>query len=432
LLLSACGSSSNGTPNEKEVTFKKLLAPKEGNIYFAAFTNFTSTEDKVTEQKIEKFDTLAGKPVAWSYFSNNWTSDDSEGNHTPEIRYPYYNIHQVVEAGKTPFIRLMPWTSPHTVKAPTEKARKASGLNITSICKESETLSHNETQLIATSELNQFLQNGSTEGPCFNDFSMQNIIDGDWDNGLKEWARASKNDRDDDGDIIPLLVTFTVEMEGSWFPWSGIFNGGAITDQYGDPGLADGPERFRDAYRHIIDLFKEEKANHITWFFSPDTVNPNITWMKFLTEDWNHPRNYYPGDDYIDWIGFTLYGATGHSYNGTPWAWTNFSNELSQKYQIIQDISSDKPIAILETGVMEGHSDGTKSEWLDDMFSTILNGDYLNIKALTYWNTNWNSETIEGAKVVNLNIDSSTESLITFKALINDPRFISELRFSPQ
>ena len=33
------------------------------------------------------------------------------------------------------------------------------------------------------------------------------------------------------------------------------------------PNFPDGPERFRDAYRHIIDLFRKEGVKNITWCF---------------------------------------------------------------------------------------------------------------------------------------------------------------------
>ena len=41
----------------------------------------------------------------------------------------------------------------------------------------------------------------------------------------------------------------------------------AKTNGYGDPYFPDGPERFRDAYRHIIDLFRKEDVKNITWCF---------------------------------------------------------------------------------------------------------------------------------------------------------------------
>ena len=77
----------------------------------------------------------------------------------------------------------------------------------------------------------------------------------------------------------------------------------------------------------------------------------------------------------------------------------------------------------MEFGVIEDHPNGTKSEWLEDAFDTLLNGDYLNFKAISYWHDDLGSGT-DGMK-----IDSSSESLETFKRLINNPRFQSSLQF---
>jgi len=426
VILSACGGgASNSDPSNKTLT-GKLLPPKDNQIYFGAFTNFSSQEDDVTEDKIQKFEELAGKPIAWSYFSNNWTTLNADNEHSPEIRYPKESIQKIANLGKTPFIRLMPWTSPHILIGDATKAvREADASEIVILCHQqgaNDTPPHPISILSTHSELGSYLAQGDTEGACYDDFSMQSIINGDWDDDLREWARNAIDDRDENGDPIPLLVTFSVEMNGYWFPWSGIYNGESATGDYGDPNLADGPERFRDAYRHIIDLFRNEGANHITWFFVPDTVNKDEEWVSFIQDDWNDPINYYPGDDYIDWVGMNLYGATGKD-----WTWRWFSEGLQKKYKTIEDVRKNKPLALLEFGVMENHSTGNKSEWLTDAFTTILSGNPLDIQAISYWNDSFDNGDSE---IADLTISSSDETLLTFKDLISNERFISELRFS--
>ena len=58
----------------------------------------------------------------------------------------------------------------------------------------------------------------------------------------------------------PLIVEFGPEMNGWWYPWNGYWNGGGETNAYGDSSLPDGPERFRDAYRHIIDVMRKSRS----------------------------------------------------------------------------------------------------------------------------------------------------------------------------
>jgi hypothetical protein len=69
------------------------------------------------------------------------------------------------------------------------------------------------------------------------------------------------------------MIEFGTEVNRSWFPWNATWNGGQSTDQYGDPQAPDGAERFRDAYRGIIDLFRAEGVNNVTWVFHVDATN---------------------------------------------------------------------------------------------------------------------------------------------------------------
>jgi beta-mannanase len=169
-------------------------------------------------------------------------------------------------------------------------------------------------------------------------FSLQRIIDGDFDDELRQWAQEAKAVR------FPLMVEFGVEANGDWFAWSGIFNGGDILDGYGDPAKADGPERFRDAYRHIIDLFRTQGVGNVTWVFHVNSAN-------FPDESWNSMAAYYPGDEYIDWIGISVYGPLtpkeARSY------WETFTEIMDAYYPELCAISADKPLAVLEFGVVE-------------------------------------------------------------------------------
>lgn len=330
----------------------KLLPPSGNQIYFGAFPDFGGYENEVSTQKIEAFETLIDKPIAWAYFSQNWFNG---------IIYPKAHIHTIHQSGVVPFVRLMP-------------------------------------------------RSGDQMGEVESTFSMQHIIDGNFDTALRKWAQDAKKDN------IPLLVDFAVEMNGNWFGWSGVFNGGATTDGYGDPTYPDGPERYRDAYRHIIDIFRSEGVKHITWFFHADHgTDPN--------ESWNKAKNYYPGDDYIDWIGFSLYGVQEVT---EPWEGLAFSTQLEMHYADIKVISQTKPIALLEFGVTDNHPNVNKSQWLEDAFYTILTNPSIHIAAISPWHENWENE---DGTFSNIRLDSSDSSLATFKNLIHNPRFITDLHF---
>jgi hypothetical protein len=270
---------NQGVANAIFITEPVFLADKlqepASGVYHAAYPDFGGTEDVVTTNKITNFEALVGKEIAWAYFSNNWYNN---------IQFPTPAVNTIHSINKTPFIRIMPRT------------------------------------------------NFDEGGPDPN-YTMQRIIAGDFDTELTQWAldAAATN--------IPLLVEFGTEVNGSWFPWNGLYNGAGETT-YGDLSLSDGAERFRDAYRHIIDICNTNGANNITWFFHVDAHGePN--------EPWNNIASYYPGDTYIDWLGISVYGPqeVGDTYQ-------SFVETLNDTYFELTAMSN-KPIAILEFAITE-------------------------------------------------------------------------------
>ncbi len=269
------GVSSSTFITTANIKANKLIEPVLG-IYHSAYPDFGGTEDVVTTERINNFETLVNKDIVWAYFSNNWYDN---------IIFPASSVNTIKSTGKIPFIRIMPRTN-------------------------------------------------FDEGDPDPNYTMQKIIDGDFDNKLNQWAVDAKNTN------IPLLVEFGTEVNGNWFPWNGQYNGAGETTGYGDPILPDGAERFRDAYRHIIDICNTNNANNITWFFHVDAYSePDISW--------NEIENYYPGDNYIDWLGVSVYGPQESDED-----YQEFSEILDDVYPTLCSLSN-KQIAILEFAITE-------------------------------------------------------------------------------
>ena len=253
----------------------KLIEPTTG-IYHSAYPDFGGTEDIVSTERINGFETLVNKDIVWAYFSNNWYNN---------IQFPSAEVNTINSAGKIPFIRIMPRT------------------------------------------------NFDEGGPDPN-YTMQKIIDGNFDTELTQWAIDASNTN------IALLVEFGTEVNGNWFPWNGQYNGADVTTEYGDASLPDGAERFRDAYRHIIDICNVNGATNISWFFHVDAYSePNTSWNKI--------ENYYLGDNYINWLGVSIYGPQESDED-----YQEFSEIMNDIYPSLSNLS-DKPIAILEFAITE-------------------------------------------------------------------------------
>jgi hypothetical protein len=341
--------AASGCSGERsaEAPVGKVLPPPPGDIYLAAYPDFGGWEDEVSATRVTAFENLVGKPVAWAMFSNNWWQPD------PGIRFPTEHVEAIRGTGAVPYIRMMP---------------------------------RNRNDLLPDP-----------------DYPMQAFADGVYDDDLRAWAAAAK------ATGIPLIVEFGTEMNGSWFPWNAMWNGAGTRDGYGDPERFDGPERFSDAYRRIIDLFNEEGVDNITWVFHVD-ANPDPD------RPWNRMVDYYPGDDYIDWIGVSAYGPQEPGEQ-----WRSFDEILAERWDEILAISpTGKPIAIAEWGVIDDPDTGDKAQWIADAFSALdPDGPYPQIAAISYWHENFDE--------TNLRVDSSPGALAAYRTGIAPDRFITEM-----
>ncbi len=324
-------------------TAVKVLPPDYG-MYQGAFPYFGPLEDRVNLSTINRFDRLAGKPLAWGYFSNNWFRG---------IRFPYAAVRIIFRTGAIPFVRLMP----------------RSGFD-----------------------------------PHDTTYTLQKIIDGKFDADLQRWAVMAKRVG------IPMMAEFGGEPNGDWFPWCGAFNGGGDTAGYGNPSVPDGPERFRDAYRHIITICRNAGAVNITWAFHVNSGNDPL-------EPWNTMAAYYPGDDYIDWIGESTYGAqVPGDY------WSLLTDVLDASYNELASISPAKPLALFEYGVIADTIPGHKAAWITEGLDSLRAGRYPRIKGISYWHSKF---TNANGSVSNMRLDSSPDVTEAYRTEMSDPFFVS-------
>ncbi len=131
------------------------------------------------------------------------------------------------------------------------------------------------------------------------------VLNGDFDDYIRTVARQVKAY----GKPIMLTLYSEFNMQGAFlFGKNGdarIGDADHICKFYGDPTLPDGPERVRDAFMKVIDLFRAEGVRNVTWFMYAASG-----YMDPQHDDyspWLHPKFFYPGDDYIDWVGQSAY-----------------------------------------------------------------------------------------------------------------------------
>lgn len=230
--------------------------------------------------------------------------------------------------------------------------------------------------------------------------ALTTIINGKWDNYILNWARAVKKYEH------PVMIRWGHEMNGNWYPWCGVKNGGEELRGYGDPNKPDGPERYVDAYRHVHDLFEHFGARNVIWVWSPNEGNP-------VGESWNEIENYYPGDYYVDWLGMDGYNwGTSRSWS----SWRSFDDIFGNLYRQLSKLAPNKPIMISEFASSE--DGGNKAKWVTNAFQK-LKKNYPKIKAFVWFNI---------VKETNWPVDSSPASLKAFRQAMQDLYYLDRLR----
>jgi hypothetical protein len=132
---------------------------------------------------------------------------------------------------------------------------------------------------------------------------------------------------------------------------------------------------------------------------------------------------YYPGDEYIDWIGISAYGPTRPMAAARYKRWRTFTEIMDAAYPELSAISGSKPLAVLEFGVVDDAATGDKAEWIKGALRANRAGRYPRIKAISYWHESWVND---DGSISNLRLDSSRRALDAYRAEIASPFFVNE------
>lgn len=177
------------------------------------------------------------------------------------------------------------------------------------------------------------------------DSSLDIIASGAVDKYIREWARnATRFGK-------PFFIRPGHEMSNAWYTWS----------------LAHGntPEMFKAFWRHVHTIFREEGAR-----------NAAFVWNPFVPGD----TVYYPGDEYVDWIGLDIFNFGSLAENGR---WTDFYTVTKILYDAVKRY--EKPVILAEVGCVQ--AGGNKPNWYRDMFHSLAVGNFPLVKAVVLFDT---------------------------------------------
>ena len=182
----------------------------------------------------------------------------------------------------------------------------------------------------------------------------------------KEDITKEVSDGDYDADIEKLLKTFKKINNPIFLRLGYEFD---KKDKYN-------PETFVRAWKHIFDKLRDMKINNVA-----------MVWCVCPFNGTEPVEQFYPGENYVDWIGIDVFYSRHITGNYKP---VEDFLELAKKYK--------KPVMVGESTAAEvGVLNGEKSwnEWFKPYFEWIQNHPI--IKAFCYINWDWEKDKTWGS-----------------------------------
>jgi hypothetical protein len=195
---------------------------------------------------------------------------------------------------------------------------------------------------------NLTLSNGVNEGLTVRDIRM-----GKADAYIRSFARDVRNYAKP-----VLLELFNGEFNGSWWYAVSPLANLRLTTQ-----------DFVQAWRRVVDIFRAVGATNVSWAWVVNSYPADPSAQPGIDKN---IASYYPGDEYVDWVGADVYDVGGTNWLDGPYTFA---------------VTHHKPVFIGEFGIRHEWSILTPPQWyawLDAMF------DYFEshpaIKAISYFN----------------------------------------------
>jgi len=175
----------------------------------------------------------------------------------------------------------------------------------------------------------------------------------------------------------PLLLRWAWEMNGDWFDWGG------------------SPSGYVRAYRRIHRIFRANGADNVAFVWSPN-------WNSSPDSSANAMERYYPGDDYVDWVGVSGY---------------NFFNESPSTLfkHVVSAYGKRKPVILTETAAID-HGAGSKAAWIKALSSYVRRTPA--IAGVVWFDTD-----VQEDSPHNFRFDTSADALEAYRAMARSARF---------
>lgn len=209
--------------------------------------------------------------------------------------------------------------------------------------------------------------------------SLQGVVRGEYDWYIDEWIEGIKSIDS------PIFIRLSHEMDGYWYPYSEGF--------HGDPDR-NTAEDFIAYWRYIVDRFRAAGVDNVAWIWCVDGGRIGV-------RDW---PDYYPGDEYVDWLGIDVYS----NRNG---------GEALKEFRDV--MGTHKPIMIPEGGTEDlltaWHPNYPgNNAWIDEFYTTMLEEMDGQVKAMCWFQ--WNDVS---------DVQRDPGQIATYRKYAERPEFIN-------
>lgn len=149
---------------------------------------------------------------------------------------------------------------------------------------------------------------------------LAGIVDGKYDSYLRSYAAEARRFK------ARIVVSFGHEMNATWFRWGWTHTRSRL---------------FVAAWRHVVGVFRAEGAYNVTWLWTISGLgSAHIT----------SPRPWWPGGDYVNWVGIDAYY---HQPSQT------FSTVVTPTLAALRRFTR-KPVLLADTGVSPAAGEAAK------------------------------------------------------------------------
>lgn len=236
------------------------------------------------------------------------------------------------------------------------------------------------------------------------------IANGVVDHAIRAWADAFR-DWSNNGEKRAIIAPMQ-EANGGWTTY------GLDADNY------------KLAYYRIQSIFAQEgvQRNSVMWAFAPNG------WSE---EGYEFER-FYPGDTFVDVIGFSAYNFGACPVWASDDSWDRFETLYRPYLDRMLAMAADKPIIVAEFGSVD--KGGDREKWLQETLTKFL--QYPTLRGWVYFNRTETAATLKclpstDYRVYNPELDTGS---LAFKTITTQPPYghwaltdpkINEIMFNP-